>query len=166
MDKYRPTYMIDSVSKIPFVLLERDNIHGLIFDVDNTLTTMGKGVTIDNLKWLKEAKKLGYKICLLSNTINVKKIKKIMVELDINGLCFARKPRIKGFEMALNILDLKKEEVVMIGDQIFTDIVGANNFKIKSILVKPLSKKEGPYAMVKRIFEKRILKKLKEEKND
>lgn len=166
VDKYKPTYMIERVSKIPFVLLERDNIHGLIFDVDNTLTTMGKGVTEDNLKWLKEAKELGYKMCLLSNSINYKKIKKIMMQLDINGLCFAKKPSVKGFEMALNLLDLKKEEVIMVGDQIFTDIVGANNFKIKSILVKPINKKEGPGTLIKRIFEKRILKKLKEEKND
>lgn len=166
MDKYKPTYMIEKVSKIPFVLLERDEIHGLIFDVDNTLTTMGKGITEENLKWIKEAQSLGYKICLLSNSINMKKIRGLMNMLNINGLCFARKPRIQGFEMALNLLDLKKSEVIMIGDQIFTDIVGANNFGIKSILVKPINKKEGPYTKVKRIFEKKILKRLKEEKND
>lgn len=163
MKQYKPTYMIEKVSKIPFVLLERDNIHGLIFDVDNTLTKMGSGITKENYDWIKEAKKLGYKICLLSNTINMRKIKKIMVDLDINGLYFARKPNVKGYEMALNILDLKKDEVVMIGDQLLTDILGANKFGIKSILVKPISKKEGPFTMLKRPIEKYILKKLKEE---
>ena len=167
MKQYKPTYKIESVAKIPFVLLERDNIHGIIFDVDNTLTRMGEGIDKDAFEWLKEAKKLGYRMCLLSNTFNSRKVKKIMLELDINGLYFARKPRVKGFEMALRLLDLKKEEVIMVGDQLLTDILGANRFGIKSILVKPLSKKEEPITMVKRPIEWYILKKLKEEeKND
>lgn len=166
MEKFKPTYRIESVEKIPFVLLERDNIKGLIFDVDNTIATMGKGITEPCYKWIKEAQNLGYKVCILSNTINLKKVKKIMVELDVMGLYFARKPSIKGFEMALNLLDLKKEEVVMIGDQVFTDVWGANRFGIKSILVNPINKKEGPFTLMKRPFEKYILRKLEEDKND
>lgn len=166
MEKFKPTYIIESVEKIPFVLLERDNIKGLIFDVDNTISTMGKGITEGCYKWMKEAKSLGYKICILSNTINIKKVRKIMKDLDVLGLCFAKKPSTKGFGMALNLLDLKKEEVIMIGDQLFTDVWGANRFGIKSILVKPISKKEGPFTLFKRPFEKIILKKLKEGNND
>lgn len=166
MKKYKPTYTIDSVDKIPFVLLERDNIKGLIFDVDNTISTMGRGVTKECYDWIKEAQKLGYKVCILSNSVNFRKVKKIMMDLDIMGLCFARKPRAKGFEMALNLLDLKKEEVIMIGDQVFTDVLGANRFGIKSILVKPINKKEGPFTLLKRPIEKYILKKLKEVEND
>lgn len=166
MEKFKPTYMIKSVEKIPFVLLERDNIKGLIFDVDNTISTMGKGITEASYEWIKEAKELGYKICILSNSVNQRKVKKIMSDLDVMGLCFARKPSTKGFEMALNLLDLKKDQVVMIGDQIFTDVWGANRFGIKSILVKPINKKEGPFTLIKRPFEKIVLKKLKEDKND
>ena len=166
MEKFKPTYMIESVPKIPFVLLERDNIKGLIFDVDNTISTMGKGITEECYNWIKEAKELGYKICILSNSINLKKVKKIMTDLDVLGLCFAKKPSTQGFEMALNLLELKKEEVIMIGDQVFTDVWGANRFGIKSILVNPVSKKEGPFTLIKRPIEKIILKKLKEDKND
>ena len=166
MEKFKPTYTIESVPKIPFVLLERDNIKGLIFDVDNTLATMGKGITEPCYKWIKEAKELGYKICILSNTLNVKKVRKIMNDLGVLGLCFAKKPSTKGFEIALNLLDLKKEELIKIGDQVFTDIWGANRFKIKSILVKPISKKEGIFTLIKRPIEKIVLKKLKEDKND
>lgn len=166
MEKFKPTYMIPSVEKIPFVLLERDNIKGLIFDVDNTIATMGKGITEGCYKWIKEAKELGYKICILSNSVNLKKIRKIMADLDVLGLCFAKKPSTKGFDMALNLLDLKKEQVIMIGDQIFTDVLGANKFGIKSILVNPINKKEGPFTLIKRPFEKIVLKKLKEGKND
>lgn len=167
MKQFKPTYMIDSVAKIPFVLLERDNIHGIIFDVDNTLTIMGKGITNECYEWIKEAKNLGYRICLLSNSINQRKIKKIMTDLDINGLYFARKPSLKGFKMSLDILDLKKEEVIMVGDQLLTDILGANRFGIRSILIKPLSIKEGPFTMLKRPIEKIILRRIKkEEKND
>ncbi len=166
MEKFKPTYRVASVEKIPFVLLERDNIKGLIFDVDNTIATMGKGITEGCYKWIKEAKELGYKICILSNSVNLKKVRKIMSDLGVLGLCFAKKPSTKGFKMALNLLDLKKEEVIMIGDQVFTDVLGANRFGIKSILVNPINKKEGPFTMLKRPFEKMILKKLKEDKND
>ena len=166
MEKFKPTYMIACVEKIPFVLLERDNIKGLIFDVDNTIATMGKGITEGCYKWIKEAKELGYKVCILSNSVNLKKVRKIMTELDVLGLCFAKKPSTKGFEMALDLLDLKKEEVIMIGDQIFTDVLGANRFGIKSILVNPINKKEGPFTLIKRPIEKIIIKKLKEDKND
>jgi len=164
VQKFKPTYKIESVEKIPFVLLERDNIKGLIFDVDNTISTMGRGITDACYKWIEEAKRLGYKVCILSNSLNLKKVRKIMTDLEITGLCFARKPSTKGFEMALNLLDLKKEEVIMIGDQLFTDIWGANKFGIKSILVNPISKKEGPFTLIKRPFEKIILSKLNEEK--
>ena len=166
MERFKPTYRVSSVEKIPFVLLERDNIKGLIFDVDNTIATMGKGITEGCYKWIKEAKELGYKICILSNTVNIKKVRNIMTDLDVLGLCFAKKPSTKGFEMALNLLDLKKEEVIMIGDQVFTDVWGANRFGIKSILVNPINKKEGPFTLIKRPIEKIILKKLKEDKND
>ena len=166
MEKFKPTYIMESVEKIPFVLLERDNIKGLIFDVDNTIATMGKGITDESYKWIKEAQNLGYKICILSNSINLKKVRKIMSDLGVFGLCFAKKPSTKGFKMALNLLDLKKEEVIMIGDQLFTDVYGANRFGIKSILVNPINKKEGPFTLVKRPIEKVILKKLKEDKND
>lgn len=163
MEKFKPTYRIDCVEKIPFVLLERDNIKGLIFDVDNTISTMGKGITEGCYNWIKEAKELGYKVCILSNSVNLRKIKKIMSDLDVLGLCFAKKPSIKGFEMALNLLNMKKEDVIMIGDQVFTDVWGANRFGIKSILVKPISSKEGPFTLLKRPFEKIVLKKLKED---
>jgi len=166
VEKFKPTYRIEKVEKIPFVLLERDNIKGLIFDVDNTIATMGKGITEGCYKWIKEAKDLGYKICILSNSVNLKKVRKIMLELGVLGLCFAKKPSTKGFEMALNLLDLKKEEVIMIGDQVFTDVWGANRFGIKSILVKPINKKEGPFTLLKRPFEKIILKRLEEETDD
>ncbi|MBQ8042698.1 MAG: YqeG family HAD IIIA-type phosphatase [Clostridia bacterium] len=166
MKRFKPTYIIESVEKIPFVLLERDNIKGLIFDVDNTISTMGKGITEGCYKWIKEAKKLGYKVCILSNSVNLKKVRKIMQDLDVLGLCFAKKPSTKGFAMALDLLDLKKEEVIMIGDQVFTDVLGANRFGIKSILVNPINKKEGPFTLIKRPFEKIILKKLKEDEHD
>ena len=166
VEKFKPTYIIQSVEKIPFVLLERDNVKGLIFDVDNTISTMGKGINEECYEWMNEAKKLGYKICILSNSVNLKKVRKIMNDLKIHGLCFAKKPSIKGYKMALDLLELEKKDVIMIGDQLFTDILGANRFGIKSILVKPRSKKEGPFTIIKRPIEKIILNRLKRLEHD
>lgn len=166
LKRFKPTYKIDKVSNIPFVLLERDNIKGIMFDVDNTLTTMGHGITEENDKWIREAKELGYNICLVSNTLNARKVRKIMSDLKVNGLYFARKPSTKGLKMALNIMNLKKEEVILVGDQVFTDVWGANRFGIKSILVNPISKKEGPFTILKRPLEKVVLNLADKEKTN
>ena len=134
---------------------------------DDTITKAGAGVEKSAYDWIMEAKKLGYKICILSNTANLRKVKRLMSDLGVNGLGFARKPKTKGFEMALNLLDLKKEEVIMVGDQILTDVVGANRFGIKSILVKPISKIEWPHTIIKRPIEHYLLRKIRKEmKND
>lgn len=152
-----PTYIFESVDKIPFELLEEHNIKGIIFDVDNTLTDHHNILDEEKRDWIKEAKKRNIRMCILSNTYDQKKVKALMTEFDINGLNLAMKPLLKGYGFALNLLGLEKEEVCMIGDQIFTDILGANRFGIKSILVKPFDKLEPFWVKIKRPLENLII---------
>lgn len=152
-----PTYIFDSVDKIPFDVLDKHNIKGVIFDVDNTLTDHHNILDEVKREWINEAKRRGIKICILSNTYDQKKVKLLMNEFDINGLNLAMKPLLKGYVYALNLLGLKKEEVCMIGDQIFTDIFGANRFGIMSILVKPFDKLEPFWVKIKRPLENLII---------
>ncbi len=155
--KLLPTYIFESVDKIPFKVLEKEGIKGLMFDLDNTLTNHHNILDEEKREWIKEAKKRGFKMCILSNTCDIKKVKMYMNEFDINGLSLAMKPFIKGYQFALNLLELKKEEVCMIGDQIFTDVLGANRFGIKSILVKPFDKNEAFWVKIKRPVENVII---------
>ena len=160
--KLTPTYFYDKIEDIPFELLEENNITGLIFDADNTIIDYTKVVSKEKKAWLDELKKRGYNICILSNTVSEKKIRNLMKELDVHGLYLAMKPLLKGFNMALNLLDAKKENVIMIGDQLFTDVLGANRFGIKSIFVNPMHKREDLLTIMKRPLEKYYLKKIKE----
>lgn len=157
LKKLSPTYIFESVDKIPFDLLEKLGIKGIMFDVDNTLTDNHNVLEEAKREWIKEAKKREIKMCILSNTYDEKKVKNLMHEFDINGLNLAMKPLLKGYVFALNLLGLKKEEVCMIGDQIFTDVLGANRFGITSILVKPVDKAEAFWVKLKRPLEKIII---------
>lgn len=165
LKKLSPTYIFESVDKIPFEVLDKHNIKGLMFDVDNTLTDHKNELQVEKKDWIEEAKRRGLRICILSNTYNQKKVKNLMNQFDINGLNLAMKPLLKGYTFALNLLDLKKEEVCMIGDQIFTDILGANRFGIMSILVKPFDKKEKFWIKMKRPLEKIVIYMHKRQQN-
>ncbi|MBR5227912.1 MAG: YqeG family HAD IIIA-type phosphatase [Clostridia bacterium] len=156
--KNKPTYIFNRIEDIPFDLLEKNKIKGLFLDIDNTLMDFSKRMLPSVARWIKEAKKRGFTICLVSNTLSVNKVKTIMQDFDIYGLANAKKPTLKGFQMALNIVDLKKEQVIMIGDQMLTDILGANRFGIKSIYVRPISNKEWIGTMIKRPLDNLLLK--------
>lgn len=165
-EKLKPMYIYDKIEDIPLKIFEDNNILGIIFDADNTIIAYKRKLSQPKKDWIDSLKHRGYKMCILSNTFNERKIRSLMTELDINGLCYAMKPALKGFKMALNLLDVKKENAIIIGDQLFTDIYGANRFGIKSIFVKPLSKKEDPITMLKRPLENCILKSFIKEKKE
>lgn len=166
MSKLKPTYFYETLEQIPFDLLKKENIKGIIIDVDNTLVDMTSVLSTKRYEWIKNAKKQGFLICILSNTLHESKVRKMMDKLGINGMYFAMKPFLRGFKTALSILGLEKQEVIMIGDQLFTDIYGANRFGIKSILLDPISKLEGPFTKIKRPIEKIYIKKLKIRKDE
>ena len=159
MDKnLKPTYMFNSVQDISADFLRNENITAILLDIDNTIITGSCKMTKKVDKWLKEVKKSGIQICILSNTWNFNKVKKLMLKYDINGLPHAQKPKLKGFNMAYNVLGVHKENMAMIGDQVFTDVLGANRFGIRSIYVKPITKFEWLGTAIKRPLEYIVLK--------
>ena len=153
-----PEYIYDKVENIPFELLEKRKIKGIMFDLDNTLIDYSGKMGKEKIEWIKEAKKRGIKICILSNSHRQTKVKQIMLDLDIPGLNYAMKPMLRGYIYALDLLDVPKKNACMIGDQIFTDILGANRFGIMSILVKPISIVEEAWVKLKRPLEKIIIR--------
>ena len=159
MDKnLKPTYMFNSVQDISADFLRNENITAILLDIDNTIITGSCKMTKKVDKWLKEVKKSGIQICILSNTWNFNKVKKLMLKYDITGLPHAQKPKLKGFNMAYNVLGVHKENMAMIGDQVFTDVLGANRFGIRSIYVKPITKFEWLGTAIKRPLEYIVLK--------
>ncbi len=158
-EKFYPTFSFDKVEDIPFELFKKERISAVIFDMDNTLVDYKYKYNKKVKEWLKDLKKRDIKVCILSNSPRTNRVKNIGKELSMKYLYNAFKPWSFGFKRAIELLDEKKENVVIIGDQLFTDIYGGNRFGIKTILVKPIQKKEFWGTRIKRPLEKFIIKK-------
>ena len=84
--------------------------------------------------------------------------------MDIPYIFFAKKPLKSGFKKAAKILNMKNENIAVVGDQIFTDIIGANRMKMFPILTKPLGERDILITRIKRPIEEYIIKKYLERK--
>lgn len=161
MKKLLPVLRYRGVEHIEFEKLDKHNVKGILLDVDNTLIDYQKNLSANVVKWVQDAKNRGFKICILSNSNKEEKIKKVADALDIKYIMFARKPLQVGFKKAIKLLDLKPENIAMVGDQVFTDVLGANISKMVSIYVDPIDRKEYWYTSWKRPIEDLILRRVR-----
>ncbi len=154
----RPKVYVNSVYNIDLKKLKKiKKIKGIIVDLDNTLVAWGeKEVSQRIVDWVKEAKKIGLKICIVSNT-NSKRVAELAQIFNIPYHSKYFKPFSIAFNNGLKILDTKKSETVVIGDQIFTDIWGGNRLKLLTILVTPIVKKDSIGTFLHRNIEKIII---------
>ena len=118
---------------------------------------------LENLeKWIENLKKQNIKICIASNSIRKGKIRNVAKKLDIPFIYFSTKPLKRGLKKALEIIQENPENVAEIGDQLFTDVWGANRLKMFSILTKPISPEKTKLGEIKRKIEKIFLEKTKD----
>lgn len=157
--KLYPKLYLNNVKEITIDLLNKYKIKGLILDIDNTLIDFDEVLLSGCEEWCKTLNKQGIKMCILSNTNKVHKVKKVAETLGLEYFYFAQKPRKQGFYKAQKLLNLKPEEIAVVGDQVFTDVLGANRCNMFSILTKPLAKKEIWHTKIKRPFEKIVINK-------
>ena len=153
-----PKEYLNSVKDISIELLNKNNIKGLILDVDNTLISLDKKMPAGIVEWVKNIKANGIKICILSNSNKIDKVEAVAKLIESPYIFFGKKPLKSGFLRAQNILKLKTENIAVVGDQIFTDVIGANRGKMFSILVKPIEEKDYLITKIKRPLEKMIIK--------
>lgn len=154
-----PSLYLDSVKNINPTLLKKNNIKGLILDVDNTLIDYYRNLVDGAEKWCEELKNEGIKCIILSNSNKRSKVEEVAEKLNIDYIMFARKPLKSGFKRALSKLELKPEEVAVVGDQLFTDVIGAKRMNMFSILVKQVGEKDIFITKLKRPIENAIIKK-------
>lgn len=159
--KIYPDAYLKQVEDISIEFLNKHKIKALLLDVDNTLVDYTKKMTDSVRKWAKDLKGQGVKLYILSNTNDKTKIENISKELGIKYHNFAMKPLKKGYKKAQKDLGEKSENIAIVGDQIFTDIIGGNRCHMFTILVDPINEKDFWYTLWKRPIEKRIKSKLK-----
>ena len=157
-EKFYPDFMFDRVEDIPVELLKSERIKLLILDMDNTLIDEDKIYTINLKKWMRNVKRSGIDMYILTNSITSGVVKKIAKDFGINYMYNAAKPFLKGYKKIAKITGIEKENIMMIGDQLFTDVWGGKRFGVKTLLVKPIKKQEIFLTRMKRPLERLILK--------
>ncbi len=170
MKKLYPNIYLQKVEDIQIQTLIKNKIKLLILDVDNTLIDYYKNLSEEVINWAKKMKGQGIKLYILSNTNNKEKVETVAKKLQIPYKHFAMKPLKRGFKYIQKETNIKPENIAVVGDQIFTDVLGGNRSKMFTILVEPIDKqKDYWYTAWKRPIENKIKNKYKtkeEKKNN
>lgn len=148
-----PDYIFDSIRDIQPEFLKSRSIRFVLLDVDNTLAehhsqTAAAGV----VEWIAKARAAGISLILVSNSSH-SRVKPFAKMLDVPFVAMGMKPFTIGINRAIKELGANKKKTAIIGDQIYTDIVGGNLCGITTLLVMPIVKEQGWFFSVKRYFE-------------
>lgn len=154
--KLYPTKYLDSSYSIDYEQLYRSGIRGLIYDIDNTLVEHGMPATERAIKLFEQLRSIGFDTCLISNN-KEPRVKPFADAVGSKYVYDAHKPSRKNYIRAMELMGTDTGNTYFIGDQIFTDVYGANRAGIPSILVKPIHSKEEIQIVLKRKLEKIVL---------
>lgn len=156
MSIFFPGEYLDSTYEIDFDKLYKKGYRAVIFDVDNTLVPHDMPADAKAVGLFRHLKELGYSCMLLSNN-KEPRVKKFNDVVKVNYIYKAKKPLPKNYKKAMELMGSDTSNTLFVGDQIFTDVMGANLAGIRTILVKPIHPKEEIQIVLKRIPEKLIL---------
>ena len=157
MKNLYPNIYLKQVEEITKEMLEKNNIKLLILDVDNTLMDYSKSLEQSKIDWLNKMKDQGIELYILSNTNQRAKVELVAKRLDIKYKHFATKPLKRGFKYVQKQTKINPENIAVVGDQIFTDVLGGNRCNMFTILVDPVNpKKDYWYTAWKRPIEQKI----------
>ena len=159
-----PKEYFKNVREIKIDFLRKNNIKALILDVDNTLIDYDKNLDEETIKWAEKLKEKGIKLYILSNSNKKEKVQTVAKKLKIEYEYFAKKPLKIGFKKVQEKLKEKPENIAVVGDQIFTDVIGGNRCKMFTILVEPIAEKDIWITVLKRPIENAIKNKYKKTK--
>ena len=157
-----PNAYYTSAYNIDFENLYRSGFRGILFDIDNTLVPHDAMTDERSRALLRKLREIGFSICFVSNN-REPRVANFVAELHVDGLpdplyiYKAAKPRGQGYIDGIRKMKLRPSEVIFIGDQLLTDIWGANNARLPSILVQPVAKETKIQIKLKRILEKPVL---------
>ncbi|HIE12245.1 MAG TPA: YqeG family HAD IIIA-type phosphatase [Desulfotomaculum sp.] len=133
-----PDLYVESLFDIQPELLRKRGIRALILDLDNTLIVHGEEKVEPRVhEWVGCLQQNGFKLCIASNNYPDRG-ERLAQTLGLPGVFRAVKPRGKAFRKALALLGTRPEETAMVGDQLFTDVLGGNRMGLYTILVSSL----------------------------
>jgi hypothetical protein len=151
-----PDEYVESTYRIDFEKLYTEGYRGIIFDIDNTLVPHGAPADERAISLFQRLKKLGYSCVLLSNN-KEPRVKMFNDAVHVQYIYKAGKPKPAGYRRAMELMGTDTANTIFVGDQIFTDVCGANLAGIRTFLVKPIHPKEEIQIVLKRVLEKAVL---------
>ena len=154
--RFYPKEYLDSTYLIDFEKKYEQGYRGIIFDIDNTLVPHGLPADERAIALFRRLKGIGYKTTMLSHN----KEPRVKMFCDAVGEPYiykAGKPNPENYRVAMQRMGTNEKNTLFVGDQIFTDVWGANKAGIYAILVKPIHPKEEIQIVLKRYLEKIVL---------
>ena len=143
--KFYPKAQMDSTYNIDFDLLWKKGYRGVMFDIDNTLVMHGE-----------QLREKGFDTCLISNN-KIGRVESFAKQVNSKYIYDAHKPSTRNYIKAMELMNTDRNTTVFVGDQLFTDVYGANRAGIKTILVSPINPKEEIQIVLKRYLEKIVM---------
>ncbi len=160
MELFRPDIYQKSIFTIDYKKLKKSGIKCLLFDLDNTLSAMSISLPDAKTKSLiASLTDLGFRVIIVSNS-SKKRIEPFKDHLNVDAAARSFKPLKNKYLKIQKIYNLKDTEIAAIGDQLITDIYGANRMGFTSILVNPISNYEFFISKFSQFFERKVYKKL------
>ncbi|WP_170007745.1 YqeG family HAD IIIA-type phosphatase [Bacillus fonticola] len=156
--KFLPNEYVKSIYEISPTKLKERGIKAVITDLDNTLIEWDRPTATPNLiRWFEALRTEGILVTVVSNN-NETRVRNFADPLRIPFIHQARKPFSQAFRKAIKQMSVKREEAVVIGDQVLTDVLGGNRGGFYTILVVPVSSSDGWMTRFNRKLERRILR--------
>lgn len=161
MSLLTPTVAVRHVTDISLGLLHELGTDAILLDVDNTLAPPASKTPYEGVQgWIDMVKESGIHIVICSNNYK-KRIKPFADSLGLDCVAMSLKPFPFGFNRAKRKLREKPSSVLVVGDQIYTDVLGANLAGMKSVLLLPRSEEHGWSIWLRRKMEKNKRKKIR-----
>ncbi len=155
---FLPDIYQKSIYTIDYESLKNAGIKIILFDLDNTIIPINTDVPNKKLKTLfEDIKNMGMKPVIMSNS-GKKRVAPFKEGLYVDAAYSSMKPLKRKYKKILNLYNVKPSEVAAIGDQMLTDIFGANRMGVTSILVNPISSNDFKITKINRFFENIVIK--------
>ncbi|MFC7372707.1 YqeG family HAD IIIA-type phosphatase [Fictibacillus iocasae] len=157
LKQFLPAQHVKTIFDISPEMLVQKGVKGIITDLDNTLVEWDRPeATPELIEWFTSIKEKGILITIVSNNTQ-QRVRSFSDPVGIPFIYSARKPMTRAFKRAIQDMKLKREEIVVIGDQLLTDVLGGNRLGLHTILVVPVASTDGLWTRFNRKMERLIL---------
>lgn len=154
--KFYPKECAESSYDINYKRIYERGYRGILFDIDNTLVKHDAPADEKAIRLINDLKQMGFQICLISNN-GEERVKLFNKEVKLKYIFDAGKPMVKNYNKAMKLMGTNTSNTIFVGDQLFTDIYGANRAGLRSYFVKPIGPEIEVQIKIKRKLEKIVI---------